>query len=529
MKTHILSLCSFMLAAAALLPVGVTRAQSPLPASHPAHKSEPIPLAQLGAVAGRQYQGDGLSVTATPDGARLRCVFQRLEGQATPKGLFLESTVPGALAKLHLRATAFGRERLSTLPAAGKVAVAGQLAWFLRPGLTEEYSVSVEGVRQDFVVEQRPGGEGPLRVELDVAGAKAEPGLETCRLVLDGSGRQLAYNRLRAVDAQGNELAARLEVLAPTRLAVVVDDAAATYPVRIDPTFSDADWISMGGLPGSDDVVTRPRWTVRAISTLSVTSRLWAIPCQSHCQMERERVVGFGVGGELQRLCAGGVGHESVCGGRVHHCGRDRGQYIAKWNGSAWSALGSGMDGYVYAWRCRARTCMRAAISPRRAGGGQSHCQMERERVVGLGTGSGENPLSMRWRCRATDLYAGGEFHHGGWDCGQITLPNGTGARGRAWERGIELQRLCAGGVGHDLIRGRRFHHGGRERRPIALPNGTGARGRPWELGWTTPSMRWRYSARPVCGRQVHHGGRRQRPITLPNGTGARGRPWARG
>jgi hypothetical protein len=49
--------------------------------------STPIPLSELGAKAGVQYQGDGLSVAPTPEGARLRCVFQKLEGQVTPEGL----------------------------------------------------------------------------------------------------------------------------------------------------------------------------------------------------------------------------------------------------------------------------------------------------------------------------------------------------------------------------------------------------------------------------------------------------------
>jgi len=55
-------------------------------------KAAPIPMDQLGAVAGEQYQGDGLSVAATAEGARLRCVFQKLEGEATPEGLWLTST-----------------------------------------------------------------------------------------------------------------------------------------------------------------------------------------------------------------------------------------------------------------------------------------------------------------------------------------------------------------------------------------------------------------------------------------------------
>jgi hypothetical protein len=85
-------------------------------------------------------------------------------------------------------------------------------ARFTRPGLIEEYSVSMDGVRQDFIIEQRPVGTGPLRLELDVAGAEAEPLAGGARLVLENSGRKIAYSRLRVTDATGKELTARMEV-----------------------------------------------------------------------------------------------------------------------------------------------------------------------------------------------------------------------------------------------------------------------------------------------------------------------------
>ena len=75
------------------------------------------------------------------------------------------------------------------------------------------------------------------------------------RLVLEHSGRKIAYSRLRVTDATGKELPARIEVLSgepEPGLAVVVNDADAVYPVRIDPTFSDANWVSMGGIPGAN-------------------------------------------------------------------------------------------------------------------------------------------------------------------------------------------------------------------------------------------------------------------------------------
>src|SRR5439155_7418815 len=103
------------------------------------------------------------------------------------------------------------------------------------------------------------------------------------QLVLENSGRKIAYSRLRVTDAIGKELTARMEVHsigdeerqmglplpkgegrgegeerarpsknpAPT-LVVLVNDADAVYPVRIDSTFSDANWTSMCGIPSAD-------------------------------------------------------------------------------------------------------------------------------------------------------------------------------------------------------------------------------------------------------------------------------------
>lgn len=123
--------------------------------------------------------------------------------------------------------------KLALLAHSGTVSIADQLVRYIRPGLTEEYSVSMDGVRQDFVVLERPEGAGQLRMELDVTGAKAEPLANGARLVLERSGRKIAYSRLRATDAQRKELTATMAVLADTRL-VVVDHPRASRgrPVR---------------------------------------------------------------------------------------------------------------------------------------------------------------------------------------------------------------------------------------------------------------------------------------------------------
>src|SRR5437588_9389808 len=72
---------SFSLAVAAEDPAG------------PALTKTSIPWSQIGAKTGADYKGDGLAVIATAEGARLRCAFQKLEGEATREGLWLTSTV----------------------------------------------------------------------------------------------------------------------------------------------------------------------------------------------------------------------------------------------------------------------------------------------------------------------------------------------------------------------------------------------------------------------------------------------------
>jgi hypothetical protein len=382
----------------------------------------PIPMNQLGAVAGKQYQGDGLSVRGTATGAELRCAFQRLEGEVTAEGLWLRSTAVEAEGeRFRLLATGVGRDRecaagsccgsadwqsavsrignpqaapgwsvqptasrrhsrlptcatltpledfgfgsithlslsdaesngVRKLPGSGRVRLADQVAQLLRPGVTEEYSVSVDGVRQDFLIAQPPAGTGELRLELDVTGAAVAPLGDGVRLTLSGSGRQLAYHRLHVTDATGRELPARMEVAAgilpdvegahpaarnsratvltgyleattesagleapalrqaempaATRLAVLVDDANAVYPVRIDPTFSDANWVSMGELPGAD--------------------------------------------GPVYAIATDGSGN-LYCGGHFSAIGNTRSAYIAKWDGNNWTQLGLGLNGRVNA------------------------------------------------------------------------------------------------------------------------------------------------------------------------------------
>ena len=371
--------------------------------------NSPIPFSEIGAKATADYQGDALGITATTDGARLRCGFQKLEGRATSHGLWLESTAPGG-GEFRLIATTVRREvsdcgsppPLSEgagsfqsgrglpqsktlarwcpllegasdgiLPTTGTVSVEDKLVRFTRAGLTEEYLVSVDGVRQDFVITERPPGGGDLRVELALTGARAQAAAYGAKVILEGSWRTLAYSRLQATDAGGKQLRARLEVLSADRLTVRVADANATYPVRIDPTFSDANWVSLNpGMPGTDNAV-------RAVAVDS----------------------------------SGNV----YVGGDFTFIGTVLASRIAKWNGSVWSALGSGLSGNIVRALAVSGTDLYVGGSFSTAGGVMASNIAKWNGSVWSALGAGMNGGVYSLAFSGTDLYAGGILLHGGW------------------------------------------------------------------------------------------------------------------
>ncbi len=352
--------------------ISLTYADGQTPASP---TNAPIAMDQLGAAVGKQYHGDGLSVSATPEGARLRCSFQRLEGQATSNGLWLRSTTDNVSNNpFRIRATEVGRaikcaspsdlhEQLtptcpsrfrhsstSALRELGAVSVADGFVRFFRTGLTEEYSVSVDGVRQDFIVEQRPSGSGELRVALDVTGASIDPLVNGVRLTLNGSDRLLAYNRLHVTDSTGRELSARMELTDASRLAVLVDDANAAYPVRIDPTFSDANWISMGNHLDNDGqvnaVAVDDSGNLYIGGTFTVAGNITANRI-AKWNGNSWSALGSGLGSAVTAVAVSGS--DVYVGGNFATAGGNPARCIAKWNGTSWSALGAGVNNTVEA------------------------------------------------------------------------------------------------------------------------------------------------------------------------------------
>ncbi len=371
MKVLVLKLRKTAARTAGLLVALLTAGVSPAaPLSTPANA--PIRWEQIGAKAGAEYHGKGLSVTRTVTGAKLNCIFQRLEGEATPAGLWLASAETNqAPDRFRVTAVAVGRATAAAVPdvakawrparrlsCVGDVSINGQTVRFTRPGLVEEYSVSMDGVRQDFVVLEKPtlNSPGELRLELAVTGARVEQTADGAHLVL-ASGRKIAYSRLRVTDADGKELPARIEVTSSsphrtplTAMTVVVDNSNAHYPIRIDPTFSDANWISMGGLPGANDEVYAA--AMDSSGNLYIGGSFTLVGGVFANRIAKWNgsswsALGEGMNGEVAALAV--LGSEVYAGGSFTTAGGIAATNIAKWDGSSWSALGSGMNFQVNA------------------------------------------------------------------------------------------------------------------------------------------------------------------------------------
>ncbi len=185
-------------------------------------------------IAEREYRAseNGAGLQAPNRAHNLRTYFE-------PTGIRVHDR--GASEKpalVSLKLVHVGREGALARVGAGNVTSEGHRVEIRREGLVEWYLNSREGLEQGFTLAERPAGEGPLVLELEVASAQAS--LRGDAIILaTRAGRRLRYGELVAQDAAGRPLAARLEVADPQRIRLVVDDAGAAYPVVVDPLLTE--------------------------------------------------------------------------------------------------------------------------------------------------------------------------------------------------------------------------------------------------------------------------------------------------
>ena len=486
---------------------------------------EPIAFDAIGAKVTADYTGDAIGVCDTGEGACMRTGFQKLEAMATLTGLTVISQADGG-GSLQVIAGAYGRGSMMVpLPSTGEVSVHEKLVRFTRPDITEEYSVSADGVRQDFLLAQRPQGEGDLMLDLVLSGAKAEAATVGAYLTMNGSGRKLAYSRLRVTDAEGEELVASMEVLSEDLLALRVQDEGAPYPLRIDPTFSDANWVSMnptipgplqavyttaadglgnlyiGGeftMVGTMDANYIAKWDGSNWTTMSsgmngyvyaltmLGADLYAggsfstaggITVNQIAKWDGSSwsALGTGVGGtwpsSVHALTV--VGTDLIAGGAFTTAGVVIVNRIAQWNGSSWSALGSGFDNTVRALTVSG-TNLLVGGDFSTAGGNAASRIAKWDGTSWTALGTGMNNTVRAIAVVGSDVYAGGDFTTAGGVSAQ-RIAKWNGSVWSALGSGTSLSVYCLAVNGQDLFVGGNFTQaGGVTRRCIAKWSGTG-------------------------------------------------------
>jgi hypothetical protein len=151
---------------------------------------------------------------------------------------------------LGIETTSVGRDGANGALRVAEERAEGQELVLLREDHVEErFLAGPLGLEHSFVVRERPGGRGPLVIEVAFDGLVAESvnGAADRVLLRDSEGVvEAGYRDLVALEADGRELKSRMEVRGAV-VALVVEDADANYPVTIDPLV----WTQQAELTGN--------------------------------------------------------------------------------------------------------------------------------------------------------------------------------------------------------------------------------------------------------------------------------------
>ena len=423
-----------------------------------------IPLAELGQRADAQSPAPAPVLTAGQ--ATLAAPLQALRGEIGPAGLTVESTSASeGGGRFRLTPTHLGKGETPLSLPPGAVRLRDQAVVLDRGPLTEVLSASGDGLRQDFVVAQPPAGAGPLTLTLALEGATASAAPRGVALTLPG-GRRLVYGGLHITDAAGQVVDGTLAVADAHTLTISVTDTSARYPLTIDPTISDADWQALNpGIPGANG-------SVKAMVFDSGSGRLYVggdftaigtVLANHIAQWDGSAWSALGSGlsdcdGYYSCVYALAVSDGDVyVGGGFTTAGGIGANYIAKWNGSAWKALGSGVNYRVYALAVSGSD-LYVGGDFWGAGGTSANSIAKWDGSAWSALGSGLDGCSYfcvsALAVSGSDLYVGGEFTTAGgtsanniakWD-GSVWSALGSGVSGHVRALAVSGSDLYVGG-----------------------------------------------------------------------------------
>ena len=141
-----------------------------------------------------------------------------------------------------------------------EVRVSGRRIGYQWDGNLEEwYQNRARGFEHGYTIQKRPGADGevaPLELRMSVRG-----GWKQVEVIDEGRGvafgRQpgeslVRYHGLTVIDAEGREVAAKLERAGEDQLCLTVEDQRASYPLTIDPTITQVAYLKASNTGAND-------------------------------------------------------------------------------------------------------------------------------------------------------------------------------------------------------------------------------------------------------------------------------------
>ncbi|MEI6138495.1 MAG: T9SS type A sorting domain-containing protein [Mariniphaga sp.] len=389
-------------------------------------QTKQIPMANLGIEADKKV--DKQLPYMDGNAAVIECPLQAMRGNISTKGLVIKSlSKEEGVGDFILRPLSYSKGELNTV-GNGLISIGTNAVLLNRGNLSERFTASSDGIRQDFILSKAPLGTQDLSVMLELKGAVAANSAQGVSIKMD-NGRKLEYHNLYITDAAGKVLKGEMNAVSEGLIAINVNDANAVYPLTIDPTITDADWVALNtSIPGTSGV----------INAIAIS------------------------------------GSDIYVGGDFIAAGSGLANYIAKWNGSDWSALGVGVSGTVYSLAISGTDLYVGGYFT--TAGGITVNNIAKWNITTStwsALGSGVNNDALAIGISGTDVYVGGKFTlAGGNSANRIAKWNGT--EWSALGTGLNERVLCIAISGTDLYVGGRFTNaGGSTANRIAKWNGT--------------------------------------------------------
>lgn len=453
--------------------------------TNPAYSTKNNTNANFSSLLQKQLHTDSLTTTNTGDQAVMHNKVQRLSAQISVDGVRITSLHDNAIASVSAIDAAFSLQvdQLGRNAALNKLITTtlqrtGDKILLQHEGLLEEFSNIPDGIRQDFIVRERPAGEGPLLLTLHSSGAELTLTDNGLRARLKGDERVLTYDHLKVFDAKGQSLAATMKLTEQAGIEIRVDDSSATYPLTIDPTVSDANWTVMlgynaagpqnDGFPSSINSVV-----IDADDNIYVGggfSSIGNVVASFVAKWNGKTWSALGKGltdssvyGGLVAVLAIDTHGTIYAGGQFVMSGGVSLSHIAKWDGQNWSALGTGMNANVLALASSSTGELYAGGDFTIAGGITANhiAKWDGQNWSAVGTGFNDAVAALAVS-RTGKLYAGGDFttagsitvnHIAKWD-GQNWSGLGSGLRTGVKSKNASVMALALDSGGNLYVGG---------------------------------------------------------------------------